>query len=208
MENVTYDIREYKKALRAEFKKVRTEMEPELKSKRDSSIFSRIISTNAYKDADTVLTYVSTGIEVDTIMLIEKALADGKTVAVPRCVDGTRDMDFYCIKGMDDLEKHTFGVLEPVPEKCRKLEYFGDALCIIPGLSFDMTGYRLGYGGGYYDRFLSANPRLVKMGICYCCCTVNLLAHGRFDVGADMLVTDKYIKSFARSKGIPDRKGR
>lgn len=103
-------------------------------------------------------------------------------------------MEFYFIKSMDDLEKGTFGVLEPAPEKCVKAYAFEKALCIVPGLSFDMKGYRLGYGKGYYDRFLSAHPRLVKMGLCYCSCTCNELIHGRFDVCADMLATEKYLR--------------
>ena len=103
-------------------------------------------------------------------------------------------MDFYFIKSPDDLEPGSFGVLEPAPEKCVKAYAFETALCIIPGLAFDMHGYRLGYGKGYYDRFLSAHPRLVKMGICYCSCTCNELIHGRFDVSADLLVTEKYTR--------------
>lgn len=191
------DIREYKKNLRTLCKQKRKNMSPEEKAKRDNGIFERIISSGAYKNAEIILTYVSTAIEVDTVRLINTALSDNKRVAVPRCVDGTREMDFYFISSLDDLEKHTFGVLEPIPEKCEKAYGFENALCIIPGLAFDMAGYRLGYGGGYYDRFLSAHPRLVKMGICYCSCTVNSLVHGRFDICSDMLVTDKYVKKFA-----------
>lgn len=191
------DIREYKKNLRTMFKLKRTEMSLEEKARRDNAVYERIISSGAYKNAEIILTYVSTAIEVDTVRLINTALSDGKRVAVPRCVDGTREMDFYFITSLDDLEKHTFGVLEPIPEKCEKAEDFYNALCIMPGLAFDMAGFRLGYGGGYYDRFLSAHPRLVKMGICYCSCTVNSLVHGRFDICADMLVTDKYVKKFA-----------
>lgn len=188
------DIREYKKSLRAECKKLRKSMDAESKAARDNDIFKRITASAAYCSADIILTYVSTDIEVDTHKLIAQAIADGKRVAVPRCIDGTRDMDFYFIKSPDDLEPGSFGVLEPAPEKCVKAYAFETALCIIPGLAFDMHGYRLGYGKGYYDRFLSAHPRLVKMGICYCSCTCNELIHGRFDVSADLLVTEKYTR--------------
>lgn len=197
MEKVTApvgDIREYKNELRSKCKQLRTGMSAEVKADKDRKIFERVVSSGAYRDTDIVLTYVSTAIEVDTMAIIEQAFADKKRVAVPRCIDGTRDMEFYFIKSMDDLEKGTFGVLEPAPEKCVKAYAFEKALCIVPGLSFDMKGYRLGYGKGYYDRFLSAHPRLVKMGLCYCSCTCNELIHGRFDVCADMLATEKYLR--------------
>ncbi|WP_432650798.1 5-formyltetrahydrofolate cyclo-ligase [Huintestinicola sp.] len=198
-ENVT-DIREYKKDLRTQCRAVRNGMSPEEKEKRDSGIFERITASSAYKQSSIILTYVSTEIEVDTMKLIHKALEDKKRVAVPRCIDGTRDMDFYFIKGEDDLEKGSFGVLEPVPSKCVKAYAFETALCIIPGLAFDMQGYRLGYGKGYYDRFLSAHPRLFKMGICYCSCTCNELIHGRYDIGADCLVTEKYMRRITKER--------
>ncbi len=188
------DIREYKKSLRKKYKGERIAMTPAQKQQRDDKILERIISSAAYKSAQIILTYVSTPIEVDTIGLIRQAIADGKRVAAPRCIDGTRDMDFYFIKGLDDLESGSFNVMEPDPKKCVKAYAFETALCIVPGLSFDMHGYRLGYGKGYYDRFLSAHPRLTKMGICYCSCTCNELAHGRFDVCSDILITEKYTR--------------
>lgn len=70
-----------------------------------------------YKRCRMLLTYVSTAIEVDTRRIIERALADGKQVAVPRCVPGTRDMEFYLIRGLDELEPGTFGVLDPGPTR-------------------------------------------------------------------------------------------
>ncbi|MBQ8569246.1 MAG: 5-formyltetrahydrofolate cyclo-ligase [Oscillospiraceae bacterium] len=196
-----FDIREYKKELRLRFKAVRTGMTAEEKQLSDEKIFQRIIASSAYNSTDMILTYVSTAIEVDTIKLINQALADGKRVAVPRCISGTRLMDFYFITSMDDLETGTFSVLEPVEEKCEKAYDVDSALCIIPGLSFDMNGFRLGYGGGYYDRFLSAHPYMHRMGICYCSCTVQKLISGRFDTPVNTLVTEKYLKKMKNAVG-------
>lgn len=189
-----FDIREYKKELRARFKQLRRDMSEQTKSELDGKICRKLVSTDAYRRCKRLLTYVSTDIEVDTIQIIHTALADGKTVAVPRCIDGTRNMDFYIITSDEQLEVRTFGVLEPDPEKCELLTCFDDAVCIVPALAYDMEGYRLGYGGGYYDRFLSAHSGLYNIGIEYCSCTVSNLVRGRFDVAADLLVTDKYIK--------------
>lgn len=193
-----FDIREYKKELRARYRKVRTDMSPQLKDKLDEGIFRKLVSTDAYKNCQVLLTYVSTAIEVDTFRIIKQAFADGKTVAVPRCVDGTRDMIFYIIESLDQLETGSFSVLEPVPEKCAELKEFDGAVCIVPGLAYDMDGYRLGYGKGYYDRFLSAHDGMYNIGIEYCSCTTSKLTRGRFDVASDMLVTEKYIKKIKK----------
>ncbi|MDD7429636.1 MAG: 5-formyltetrahydrofolate cyclo-ligase [Oscillospiraceae bacterium] len=196
-----FDLREYKSELRNRFKTIRKEMPPDEKQKCDSAVFRRVISSAEYKRCSLLLTYVSTGIEVDTMAIIGQALADGKMVSVPRCISGTRLMDFYYISSPDDLEPGSFGVLEPRTDICRKTTEFDGALCIVPGLSFDMKGYRLGYGKGYYDRFLSAHPNMYLLGLCYCRCTVQELISGRFDKPVDSLATDKYYKTFSNTKG-------
>lgn len=189
-----FDIRVHKKELRDKYKQIRRDMPADLKSNHDKQIFSRLIDMEAYKNSKLVLAYVSTEIEVDTIKFIEYALNDNKTVAVPRCVEGTRDMEFYVIKEIEDLEPGSFSVLEPVPEKCRKLDNFENAFCIVPALVYDSYGYRLGYGKGYYDRFLSAHKNMFLVGIGYCCCMVTKLIHGHFDVAVNTIVTEKYVK--------------
>lgn len=192
---ISFDIREHKTELRERYKRIRREMSAEIKKLRDDKIFSRLIGLEAYKTANTVLTYVSTDIEVDTIKFIKHAINDGKTVAVPRCVPNTRNMVFYIIKSLRDLERGSFSVLEPVPKKCKRLTNFGGAFCVVPALVYDRYGYRLGYGKGYYDRFLSLHKNMFLAGICYCCCTVTEIVHGRFDVSVNTLVTEKYVKN-------------
>lgn len=194
MNSRDFDIREYKSQLRSKYKKLRTDMSAEEKAALDSRIAARFLGTKLYKDCQVLLTYVSTPIEVDTINIIQTAIRDGKTVAVPRCVDGTRDMIFYIISSLDDLESGAFSVLEPVPQKCKALTEFDGAVCIVPALAYDMEGYRLGYGKGYYDRFLSAHRGMTNVGIEYCSCTVQKLYRGKFDVAAEYLVTEKYVK--------------
>lgn len=195
MQEIT-DIREYKTKLRQKYKAYRKNLDINQKEKMDLFIFNKIISLNEYKHTDMLCTYVSTQIEVDTMKLIRYSLNCGKKVAVPKCIQGTRKMDFYFIKDFQDLECATFSVLEPILKRCEKVTDFSDSFFIVPGLCYDMNGYRLGYGKGYYDRFLSSisEYNTVKAGICYCACTVNNLAHGRFDVSSDLLITEKYVK--------------
>ena len=190
-------IRIYKNELRLKYKTLRRKMPN--KNVLDSAIFNKIVNTKAFMECDAVLTYVSTNIEVDTQRLISYSLENNKLVAAPKCIDGTRDMKFYTINSLNDLETATFSVLEPVVDKCEEFaQYELKCLCIVPGLVFDTDGYRLGYGKGYYDRYLNQHPNLIKMGLCYCQCTVNKLFHGKYDVPVDYLVTEKYLRKIGK----------
>ncbi len=193
-----YDIREYKRSLRQKYKSIRAAFSEEEKAELDKSIKERVCRLRQYRSAGTILCYVSTPIEVDTFMIIEQAMRDNKRVAVPRCIDNTREMDFYYINSIDDLAPRTFGVLEPIEGKCEKMTDFSSSICIIPGLAFDSAGFRLGYGKGYYDRFLSGYS-CQKIGIVYDNCIQSRLPHGKFDISVDVLVTPKAVKRINRN---------
>lgn len=193
------DIRPVKAGLRERYKTFRREMPSEKKARLDQVIADRVTSLWQYKRNRLLLIYVSTAIEVDTYRIIERAWAEGKQVAVPRCVPGTRNMEFYYIQSLEDLEPGTFGVLEPRPEKSRLLTDFRSGLCIVPALSYDWHGYRLGYGKGYYDRFLAKFGGQM-IGICYSECVQKRLPHGRFDRPVELLVTERYLRRTANSR--------
>ena len=198
------DIRQYKTALRERYRGERERMDSNIKQQMDEKIRGRIGALRQYQNCEVLLTYVSTPIEVDTRGLIEQAWKDAKRVAVPRCIPGTRDMDFYFIQSMQDLEKGSFGVLEPKPDKCEKLTDLSQGLCVVPAFCFDYQGYRLGYGKGYYDRFLSRFNG-IKVGICYASGVRYHLYHGRYDCAVDLLVTEKYLRrarAHTRNKGL------
>ncbi len=187
------DIRPVKAALRDKYRNIRTSMTEEEKKRCDEAILQQVRRLWQYEKNDTLLTYVSTSIEVDTHAIITQALHDGKRVAVPRCVDGTRNMDFYYIRSMEDLEPGAFGVLEPNPDKTERVTDFSRGLCIVPAFSYDWSGYRLGYGKGYYDRFLSRFEGNI-IGICYGSCVQRSLPHGRYDRPVELLVTESYLR--------------
>ncbi len=190
------NIKEVKKNLRTRYRRFREQMNAEQKIGLDSTIQSRLLALPEYANSGIVFTYVSKSIEVDTIALIKAALANRKQVAVPRCVPDTYDMEFYYITSLDDLGKGSFGVLEPIPSQCGLVPADATGLCIVPGLSFDAQGFRLGYGKGYYDRFL-ASFKGVTVGICYAGCVQWNLPHGYYDKPVDLLITEKYIRRMA-----------
>lgn len=194
------DIREYKTNLRQRYRGYRTKLSPGEKMRLDDDVFSRVIRLNQYVNAELLLVYVSTAIEVDTRRLIEHALSEGKRVAVPRCVPDTREMEFYEIKSLSELSPGTFGVDEPEPNEERLVPPEAGGLCIVPALCYDEYGYRLGYGKGYYDRFLSGYHG-ITVGICYSACVRRSLIHGRFDRPVELLITERYIKRTSSPTG-------
>ncbi len=191
------DIRPLKAALREKYRGVRAAMSAEEKATRDGVIAEQVRRLWQYNNNDTLLIYVSTSIEVDTHVIIRRALEDGKKVAVPRCVSGTRNMEFYYIQSPDDLEPGAFGVLEPNPNKSALMTDFSKGLCIVPAFSYDWNGFRLGYGKGYYDRFLSRFEGNI-IGICYASCVQRSLPHGRYDRPVELLVTENFLRRTVR----------
>ena len=116
-----------------------------------------------YREADTVLVYVSLPEEIDTFGIINKALEDGKRVAVPRITDG--EMRFFWLDDLSAAEPGFRGIPEP-PDGCPEADD-ETALVVVPGLAFDRRGFRVGYGGGFYDRYLSAHPSHPTLALCY-----------------------------------------
>ncbi len=192
------NIKKYKLRLRKNYRQKRESMSPDLKKAKDDKILKNLRILNSYKKSNLILTYVSKSIEVDTYGIMKKCWEDGKEVAVPACKTENKSMDFYKIKSFEDLEKRTFGLLEPILERCEKVSEFSNTLCIVPGFCFDKKGYRLGYGHGYYDRFLNRFDG-TSVGICYSNFIRLKLPCGKFDKTVNYLITDSYIKQFCNN---------
>lgn len=179
-----------KQRLREERLAAREALSEQERTVLDDCITQKLLATSEYAEATTVLTYVSVSSEVSTRMFIEHALRDGKTVAVPRCLPG-HCLEFAAITSLDQLTAAPFGLLEPPKELPALTEEQMDAsICIVPALLVDTKGYRLGYGAGFYDRFLSTYPGK-KICLAY---QQNLgrtmLPHTAFDVAVDLVITE------------------
>lgn len=130
-------------------------------------IFKKVVNSSEYKKASCVFIFVSYKSEADTHRIIKAALADGKTVCVPKVISRDKGMIAVQVKKFDDLVHGKFNILEPRDDKFQVCSYRID-LSYVPGLAFDNCGGRLGYGGGYYDRFLEKlRDDCKKVGICY-----------------------------------------
>ncbi|MBR5524413.1 MAG: 5-formyltetrahydrofolate cyclo-ligase [Clostridia bacterium] len=192
------DIRPIKTELRQKYRSLRQSMPQEIKVEKDSAIADKVRKLWQYENNNILLVYVSTSIEVDTFRIIRNALDDGKRVAVPRCIPDSRMMEFYYINSTDELAPGMFGVLEPTPNPDNLYNDRDGGLCLVPAFSYDWSGYRLGYGKGYYDRFLSRFCGNI-VGICYSDCVQRTLPHGRYDRPVELLVTDKYLRRTIRN---------
>jgi 5-formyltetrahydrofolate cyclo-ligase len=144
-------------------------MEPELRTACDAAIAERVRALPEYSETELVLSYLDIDSEVATRGIIAQAWKDGKRVALPRCLEQTCELAWYELHEgeLESLEMGPLGVLEPAPRAERKLAVAGmrEAIALVPGLGFDKAGQRLGYGGGYYDRFLAGFAG-VAVGLC------------------------------------------
>ena len=189
MDIVTFE----KQCLREERLAARETLSEKERVRLDDCITQKLLVSPEYAEATTVLTYVSVSSEVSTRMIIERALCDGKTVAVPRCLPGHR-LEFVAITSLDQLVPAPFNLLEPAKDLSALTEVqMSNAICIVPALLVDTKGYRLGYGAGFYDRFLSTYSGK-KICLAY---QQNLskttLPHTEFDVPVDMVITESGV---------------
>ncbi len=165
MQTGTFD--EHKHQVRAQMRRLRAGLATEYRSAADAAIRERLCALQAFGEAEVLLSYVSFASEVDTRDIIRQAWAVGKVVALPRCVPGTRQMSWYRVSSFDGLVRNRMGVEEPVADEQsgQPLGTGQRMLALVPGLVFDVAGYRLGYGGGFYDHFL-ADFDGVSVGLC------------------------------------------
>lgn len=158
-----------------------------------SRILDRLLSLEAVMTASEVFTYVSFGSEVDTFGLILTSLLSSKKVYCPKILE-RGIMEFYRITSLEQLVPGKYGILEPMGEE---LGYFRGShqVMILPGVVFDPSLNRIGYGGGYYDRYLTTYDQgdTIKIALAYELQMVDLLPVEGFDKKMNLVVTESTI---------------
>ena len=169
----------------------------------DATVVDRFLASDYYKNAQTMMLYVSFGTEINTHGLVKRALADGKTVAVPIC--NMKDHTITLSKITDfeeDLTEGSYGILEVKPERLNVISPEALDLVLVPGMAFGENGTRMGFGGGYYDRFLETiRPDAVTIALireAFVCNEIPLEPH---DKCVDVLITEDRIHRCKPSKG-------
>lgn len=158
-------------------------------SSLSEQIVSQFLKTILYQEAETLLVYRSIRKEVATDMLIEAAISDGKMLAAPKVEGDT--MQFYYFSDLTEFEEGSFHVPEPTGGKVAIPDEH--TLMVMPGVAFDLERNRIGYGGGYYDKYLAKYPDLATVALAYDCQMVEHLEVEAFDRKPNMIVTESRI---------------
>ena len=178
-----------KEELRARYKQERIEIGVNRKKDWDAAIAKRVASSDCFRRAKKIFLFAPTKVEVNLLSLVKTAWKLGKTVAFPRCDTESETIAFFELAPGEKLVPGAFGIHEP-PESAKPCEADKTTLCIVPGLTFDRAGNRLGYGKGYYDRYL-ANFSGVSAGVVYEDFLSDALPLEDWDKPVDLLFTDR-----------------
>ncbi len=174
------DKKQLRKQIR-EQKRAMTEQQIQASSQKLGELFA---ATEQYKNAKTIYGYLPYNQEVRTVPMLERALAEGKAVAVPKVYGD--EMRFIYITDMSGLEISDMGIPEPIADE--PVANDPHALVLMPGVAFDKEGHRIGYGGGFYDKFLAREPEHPTVALCYDFQVLPHLETEEFDIPVDCVL--------------------
>ena len=174
------DKRELRAMIRSQ-KRAMTNEEIAEKSRLLGALFA---DTQAYRNARAIYGYLPYNQEVRTVSMLEQALRDGKRVAVPKIFGD--EMKFLWLDDLTRVEKGYSGIPEPIDDG--PVADDPTALVLMPGMAFDPQGHRIGYGGGFYDKFLAAEPEHPTVALCYDFQVLDHLETEEFDIPVDLVL--------------------
>ena len=173
-----------KQELRAWVRQKKRAMTVEEIEARSAALAEKFCETEYYRNAKTIYGYLPYNQEVRTVPMLERALADGKTVAVPKCYG--EEMRFIRMDDLTKVEKGYAGIPEPIEDG--PVADDETALVLMPGLAFDPQGHRVGYGGGFYDKFLAKEPGHPTVALCYEFQVFDALEVDDYDIPVDLVI--------------------
>ena len=152
--------------------------------RRSEILAEKFARSNAYRAAKTIYGYLPYNQEVRTVPMLRRALEEGKRVAVPKVYGD--DMKFIYLDDLSQVAKGYAGIPEPVADG--PVAQDETALVLMPGLAFDPQGHRIGYGGGFYDKFLAREPHHPTVALCYDFQVMDRLETEEFDIPVDLVI--------------------
>ena len=173
-----------KKVLRKSIREQKRAMTSEQIEAASQKLVEQFLALEAYRQAKTLYGYLPYNQEVRTVPILEQALAEGKRVAVPKIYGD--EMRFIYLDDLNRVETGYAGIPEPIEDG--PIADDPTALVLMPGLAFDQQGHRIGYGGGFYDKFLNAEPEHPTVALCYAFQIVEELPTEEFDVPVDCVL--------------------
>ena len=176
-----------KRELRTQFQALRRGMDAELHEKYSRAIAQKVLNLVEQTGARSVFAYLSFAGEVDTHALIKELFHRGVEVSVPRCNKETHTMEAIALTSMEQLRTGTYGILEPQGGDVVSPECID--MVLVPALAFDQEGFRLGWGAGYYDRYLDGYQGLT-VGLCFSLCQTEKLPRDDHDLPVTMVLNE------------------
>ncbi len=173
-----------KKALRKAIWEQKRAMTPAQIEEKSEALRGLFTESEAYRAAKTIYGYLPYNQEVRTVPMLEQALRDGKRVAVPKCYGD--EMRFIYMTDLTRVEKGYAGIPEPIADE--PVADDETALVLMPGMAFDPQGHRIGYGGGFYDKFLAKEPNHPTLALCYDFQMLPHLDTEEFDIPVDAVI--------------------
>jgi len=175
-----------KKAFRREISAKKRAMTQEEIVQASARLAEKLYASDLYKNSQSIYAYLSYNQEVRTNPIINRALMDGKRVAVPKVFGD--DMKFLWIRDLHDIAPGAYNIPEPIADGPEADDEF--ALILMPGLAFDPEGHRLGYGGGFYDRYLAQHHQHKLVALCYGFQMFEHLETEAHDIPVDLVIAD------------------
>ncbi len=173
-----------KQELRIMIRQQKKAMTEEMIFSASENLAHQFYKTAAYQNAKTIYGYLSYNQEVRTVPILEQALRDGKRVAVPKVYGDT--MRFIYLSDLSQVAPGCMGIPEPVDDK--SIAEDKTALVLMPGVAFDKNGNRMGYGGGFYDKFLAQEPEHPTVALCYSFQMVDAIPTEEYDIPVDLVL--------------------
>ena len=177
--------------IRKEILNVRNNLTKETLNDFNEDIFNTIIKSDIYKKAQSIFIYISFGSEVETKKIIEHAISLGKNIYVPKTNKSIKEMIAVKIHNFDNMTVDKWGILEPITVDKNFVGNEFD-LIIMPGVAFDITGNRIGYGGGYYDKYIhNLKRRPTLLALAYEFQIIDNIIAEIHDIKLDYIITEK-----------------
>ena len=174
---------------RAYFSKLRSSIRDDVRKEKSVAVRSSVLSLPEFSECDSLFLYAPIKSEADVFPLFHEAVKRGVRVAFPISIKESFTLDFRFVGSPDDLIRGAYGIREPRPE-LPKATFTERSICVVPALAFDESGNRLGYGKGFYDRFLKSFDGL-KIGVTFSELKCRRLPIDVSDVPVDIIITDK-----------------
>ena len=182
-----------KKIVRKEISIIRNSLGKKEKEKLDNQIINNLMNTEDFKKAKSIFIYVSFGSEIDTKKIINYSLEKNKKVYVPKTDKIKKTMEAIEINNLNDLITDKWGILEPKEANYKNIGNQFD-LIIVPGLAFDLEGNRIGYGGGYYDKYISnLKYNCIKIALTYQFQVIKGIKSEKYDIKIQKIITENGV---------------